>query len=342
MAGIDDLRQIGERFDREKGRPSDRSELEELHARYLSRKSGLLTLQLQRLRELRAEERPAFGQLANQLKRRIESELAEREAALAGEERSGSVETEALDVSLPGPRPRIGHRHPVTLTRRAIEDIFVALGYTVEDGPEVETTYHNFEALNIGPEHPSRDASDTFYISDDVVLRTQTSPVQIRTMERQPPPIRIICPGRVFRRDELDATHSPMFHQIEGLVVDDGVTFGDLKGTLELLHRQFFGERTRTRLRPSYFPFTEPSAEVDVSCVFCESRGCRVCKHTGWIEVMGAGMVHPAVYEYVGYDAARYSGFAFGLGVDRYAMLKYGIDDIPLLFQNDIRFLSQF
>lgn len=342
MAGIDDLRQIGERFDGEKARAADRSSLEELHARYLSRKSGLLTLEMQRLRELPADQRPAFGKLANRLKQRIESELAEREAALASEERSAREETEALDVSLPGSRPRIGHRHPITLARRAIEDIFLAMGYTVEDGPEVETTYNNFDALNIGPEHPSRDESDTFYISDDIVLRTQTSPVQIRTMERQPPPIRIICPGRVFRRDELDATHSPMFHQIEGLVVDEGISFGDLKGTLDLLHRQFFGERTRTRLRPSYFPFTEPSAEVDVSCVFCESRGCRVCKHTGWIEMMGAGMVHPAVYDCVGYDTARYSGFAFGLGIDRYAMLKYGIDDIPLLFQNDMRFLSQF
>ena len=216
------------------------------------------------------------------------------------------------------------------------------MGYTVEDGPEVETAYHNFEALNIPAGHPSRDESDTFYISDEILLRTQTSPVQVRTMERSRPPIRIICPGRVFRRDELDATHSPMFHQIEGLVVDEGISFADLKGTLELFNRQFFGEETRTRLRPSYFPFTEPSAEVDVSCIFCEGSGCRVCKHTGWIEVMGAGMVNPALYEYVDYDPERYSGFAFGAGIDRYAMLKYRIDDIPLLFQNDIRFLSQF
>jgi phenylalanyl-tRNA synthetase alpha chain len=342
MAGIDELRQIGEQFNRDKAAVTDRRSLGNLRTKFLSRKSGLLTLQLQALRQLPREERSEFGKLGNQLKQRIESELAQLEGSLSERERRDQIESETLDVSLPADAPRSGHRHPITLARAEMEQIFVAMGYTVEDGPEIETVYHNFEALNIPPEHPSRDPSDTFYVSDDVVLRTQTSPVQVRTMERQKPPIRIICPGRVFRRDELDATHSPMFHQIEALVVDEGITFADLKGTLELLHHQFFGEGTRTRLRPSYFPFTEPSAEVDVSCIFCSGSGCRVCKQTGWIEVMGAGMVNPALYEYVDYDSERYSGFAFGLGIDRYAMLKYGINDIPLLFQNDMRFLTQF
>ena len=342
MAGIDELRQIGEQFDRDKAAVTDGPSLGDLRTRYLSRKSGLLTLQLQALRELPKAKRSEFGKLGNQLKQRIESVLAELDASLTQRERQDQIESETLDVSLPADLPRIGRRHPITLARTEMEQIFVAMGYTVEDGPEIETTYYNFDALNIPPEHPSRDASDTFYISDDLCLRTQTSPVQVRTMERQKPPIRIICPGRVFRRDELDATHSPMFHQIEALVVDEGITFADLKGTLELLHRQFFGEGTRTRLRPSYFPFTEPSAEVDVSCVFCGGGGCRVCKQTGWIEVMGAGMVNPALYEYVDYDPERFSGFAFGLGIDRYAMLKYGINNIPLLFQNDMRFLNQF
>ena len=342
MAGTDELRRIGEQFDRDKASLSDRQSMDSLRAKYLSRKSGLLTLRLQALGELPKEERSEFGKDANRLKQRIESELKAIETALVERERKDRLAAETLDVSLPSPPPRIGHRHPITLARNEMEGIFVAMGYSVEDGPEVETTYYNFEALNIPPEHPSRDPSDTFYVSDDVVLRTQTSPVQIRTMEQRTPPIRIICPGRAFRRDQLDATHSPMFHQIEGLVVDEGITFADLKGTLELLHRQFFGEATRTRLRPSYFPFTEPSAEVDVSCIFCGGDGCRVCKQTGWIEVMGAGMVNPALYDYVNYDAERYSGFAFGLGIDRYAMLKYGISDMPLLFQNDMRFLSQF
>jgi phenylalanyl-tRNA synthetase alpha chain len=216
------------------------------------------------------------------------------------------------------------------------------MGYTVEDGPEIESTYYNFEALNIPSSHPARDPKDTFYISDDVVLRTHTSPVQIRTMEKMKPPVRIICPGRVYRRDAADATHTPMFHQIEGLFVDEGVTFSDLKGTLERFHKQFFGEKTETRFRPSFFPFTEPSAEVDLSCIFCDRSGCRVCKQSGWIEVMGSGMVNPKVLSVVNYDVEKYSGFAFGLGIDRYHMLKYGTGDIQLYFQNDFRFLEQF
>jgi phenylalanyl-tRNA synthetase alpha chain len=280
--------------------------------------------------------------VANELKTSIESALETLQAEVDDREKRSALDRETLDVTLPGSRRRIGHRHPLTIVRNHIEDIFISMGYTVEDGPEVESTYYNFEALNIPAAHPARDPKDTLYISDDLVLRTHTSPVQIRTMEKRQPPVRIICPGRVFRRDAADATHSPMFHQIEGLLVDEGITFSDLKGTLERFHKEFFGEKTRTRLRPSFFPFTEPSAEVDVSCIFCESAGCRICKQTGWIEVMGSGMVHPNVYSFVNYDAERYTGFAFGLGIDRYAMLKYGIGDIQLFFQNDMRFLEQF
>ncbi len=342
MTGIEHLREIGHRFEQEKESIQDERSLDEVRARYLSRKSGLLTLELQGLRQLPKEQRAEFGQLANEIRNRIESTLDEFAESLSASEQARRIQDETIDVSLPGERRRLGHRHPITLAREEIERIFVSMGYAVEDGPEVESTYYNFEALNIPAGHPARSSSDTFYVSDDVVLRTHTSPVQVRRMENAPPPVRIICPGRTFRHDDLDATHSPMFHQIEGLVVDEGITFGDLKGTLELFHRQFFGENTETRFRPSYFPFTEPSAEVDISCIFCEGHGCRVCKQTGWIELMGSGMVNPVVYGFVGYDPERYSGFAFGGGIDRYAMLKYQIADIPLLFQNDIRFLGQF
>ena len=342
MTGIEHLREIGHRFEQEKESIQDERSLDEVRARYLSRKSGLLTLELQGLRQLPKEQRAEFGQLANEIRNRIESTLDEFAESLAASEQARRIQDETIDVSLPGERRRLGHRHPITLAREEIERIFVSMGYAVEDGPEVESTYYNFEALNIPEGHPARSSSDTFYVSDDVVLRTHTSPVQVRRMENAPPPVRIICPGRTFRHDDLDATHSPMFHQIEGLVVDEGITFGDLKGTLELFHRQLFGENTETRFRPSYFPFTEPSAEVDISCIFCEGHGCRVCKQTGWIELMGSGMVNPVVYGFVGYDPERYSGFAFGGGIDRYAMLKYQIADIPLLFQNDIRFLGQF
>lgn len=334
------LRLLSSQFDRDKESISDRESLEEVRIRYLSRKSGSLTLALQSLPTLPKEERRDFGRAANKLKQRIESELEALEEAL---DRGGSgPQQPVLDVTLPGFSPPLGHRHPITLVREEMERIFVAMGYTVEEGPEVETTYYNFEALNIPEGHPARNDSDTFYVSANLLLRTHTSPVQVRTMEKRKPPVRIVCPGRVFRRDDLDATHSPMFHQFEGLVVDEGITFGDLKGTLELFHSEFFGPGTKTRFRPSYFPFTEPSAEVDISCIFCNQKGCRVCKQTGWIELGGSGMVNPALYGFVGYDPERYSGFAFGGGIDRYAMLKYQINDIPVLFQNDLRFLEQF
>jgi len=340
--GIGQLRSIEDQFDRECASVSDLRSLEDIRNRYLSRKSGLLTTQLQNLRNIPATERAAFGQAANQVKGKIESALEQLEARLSTAEKNAALERERLDVTLPGNRRRLGHQHPLTKVRREIEEIFVAMGYAVEDGPEVETTYYNFEALNIPASHPARDPKDTFYVSDDVVLRTHTSPVQIRTMEKMKPPVRIICPGRVYRRDAADATHTPMFHQVEGLFVDEGVTFSDLKGTLERFHKQFFGEKTETRFRPSFFPFTEPSAEVDLSCIFCDRSGCRVCKQTGWIEVMGAGMVNPKVLSFVDYDPEKYAGFAFGLGIERYHMLKYGIGDIQLYYQNDFRFLEQF
>jgi phenylalanyl-tRNA synthetase alpha chain len=339
---IGQLRSIELQFDRDRESVADLRSLEELRNRYLARKSGLLTSQLQNVRNVPQAERAEFGRVANEVKSKVEAALEALQQTIAVAEKASALERERLDVTLPGSRRRIGHRHPLTSAREEIEDIFVAMGYTVEDGPEVEEAYYNFEALNIPPGHPARDPKDTFYISDDTVLRTHTSPVQVRTMERMKPPVRIICPGRVYRRDAADATHTPMFHQFEGLLVDEGITFADLKGTLERFHKQYFGEKTETRLRPSFFPFTEPSAEVDISCVFCNRSGCRVCKHSGWIELMGSGMVNPRLYGFVNYDATRYTGFAFGGGIERYHALKHNINDIQLYYQNDMRFLEQF
>lgn len=340
--GIDQLRSIEEQFDRDCSSVVDSRSLEDIRTRYLSRKSGLLSIQLQSLRQLPGDQRAEFGRVANEIKSKIEAGLDALHTAILEREKQTALEREDLDVTLPGNHRRVGNRHPLTTVRKEIEDIFVSMGYTVEDGPEVENTYYNFEALNFPSGHPAHDPRDTFYVGEGLILRTHTSPVQVRTMEKTPPPVRIICPGRVFRRDAFDPTHSPMFHQVEGLYVDEGVTFADLKGTLERFHKQFFGESTRTRLRPSFFPFVEPGAEVDVSCVFCDGTGCRVCKGTGWIEVMGSGMVHPNLYGFVNYDAEKYTGFAFGGGIERYAMLKYNINDLQLFFQNDLRFLEQF
>ena len=340
--GIGKLRAIERQFDRDRISVADLKSLEDIRTRYLSRKAGLLTLELQSLGKLPKDQRAEFGRVANDVQLPIEAALDTLQATIAEREKQTALGREALDVTLPGNRRRVGHRHPLTIIRNEIEDIFVSMGYTVEDGPEVETTYYNFDALNFPAGHPARDPRDTFYVSENMILRTHTSPVQVRTMEKIQPPVRIICPGRVFRRDAFDPTHSPMFHQVECLVVDEGITFADLKGTLERFHKRFFGEKTKTRLRPSFFPFVEPGAEVDVSCVFCDGSGCRVCKGTGWIEVMGAGMVHPNLYQFVNYDADKYTGFAFGGGIDRYAALKYNINDLQLFFQNDIRFLGQF
>ena len=340
--GTGRLRAIEQKFNSELASVHDARSLEDIRTRYLSRKSGLLTTQLQNLGELPKDQRAEFGRVANQLKSKIEAALDTLQTTIFEREKQSALERETLDVTLPGNRRRIGHRHPLTIVWKEIEDIFISMGYSVEDGPEIESTYYNFDALNFPVGHPARDPRDTFYVGENMILRTHTSPVQVRTMEKVQPPVRIICPGRVFRRDAFDPTHSPMFHQVECLVVDEGITFSDLKGTLERFHKQFFGEKTKTRLRPSFFPFVEPGAEVDISCVFCDGSGCRVCKGTGWIEVMGAGMVNPNLYGFVNYDAEKYTGFAFGGGIDRYAMLKYNINDLQLFFQNEMRFLQQF
>src|SRR5204863_1763130 len=282
-----------------------------------------------------------FGQQVNEISAQGEWEIARMTDQFAAEAETLALERDKIDVSLPGTRPRQGHLHPITLVRQRIEDVFVSMGYSVEDGPEIETSFYNFDALNIPAGHPARDSADTFYVSEDLALRSQTSTVQIHTMERQRPPIRVIAPGRVFRRDTPDPTHNPMFFQLEGLNVDRGITLADLKGTLQQFVERMFGANLRTRFRPSYFPFTEPSAEVDFSCYVCDGAGCRVCKGSGWIELGGCGMVHPNVLETVGIDTEAFTGFAFGLGIDRMAALMFGIDDIRLLFENDVRFIEQ-
>lgn len=314
----------------------DRDALQAIQVRVLGRK-GLLTQRLRAIASLPPEQRPEAGREANRVKERLLEALA---AALQACEEAAPA-AGGIDVTLPGRMEPRGRLHPITRVTEEICAIFSRMGFERVEGPEVETDYYNFEALNIPKNHPARDMQDTFFVSADVVLRTHTSPLQVRTMERRRPPVRVIAPGRVFRRDS-DQTHTPMFHQVEGLWVDEGVSFGDLKGTLTAFVHRMFDEETRLRFRPSFFPFTEPSAEVDIGCVICRGRGCRVCKGTGWLEILGSGMVHPAVFENVGYDPARVSGFAFGLGVERVAMLKYGIDDLRRFFENDLRFLSQF
>ncbi len=316
---------------------TDRQAVEDIRVRYLGRK-GAVTRFLRNISDLPADQRPVAGKQANQCKKLLEK--ACKEAA----ENLETVEEPAvagIDVSLPGRPAPSGSLHPITQINQRICDIFTQMGFDIAEGPEVELDYYNFEALNFPKDHPARDMQDTFFVSDDIVLRTHTSPLQIRTMEKQQPPVRIIMPGKVYRCDS-DLTHTPMFHQVEGLLVDENVSFGDLKGTLTAFVHQMFDEQTSLRFRPGFFPFTEPSAEVDILCVMCRGKGCRVCSQTGWLEILGSGMVHPALYENVGYDADRYTGFAFGMGVDRIAMLKFGIDDIRKFFENDIRFLSQF
>jgi phenylalanyl-tRNA synthetase alpha chain len=312
------------------------AEVQEISVRYLGRK-GRITQFLRGISSLPVEERPGAGKRANEVKVALEAACEATLERLA----AAGADDDRIDVSLPGRMPSPGHLHPLTRITREICDIFVRMGFAVAEGPEVETDYYNFEALNIPPDHPARDMQDTFYISDNIVLRTQTSPMQIRTMEIQQPPVRIIAPGKVYRCDS-DLTHTPMFSQVEGLLVDENVSFGDLKGTLTAFVHQMFDPETDLRFRPSFFPFTEPSAEVDIRCVMCRGGGCRVCSGTGWLEILGAGMVHPAVFENVGYDTDRYSGFAFGMGVERITMLKYGVDDIRKYFDNDFRFLRQF
>ncbi len=315
-------------------------EIESLRVDILGRK-GNLTVLLKGLADLPREEKPVIGKLANQIKEQIQKALIEAHRILDGAERERQIIAGAVDVTLPGRRLPRGTVHPVTRVTDDVCSIFKRLGFSVVQGPEVEIDYYNFEALNIPKDHPARQMQDTFYISDDVVLRTHTSPVQVRVMEGQEPPVKIIAPGRVYRCDS-DLTHTPMFDQIEGLLVDKQVTFADLKGILVTFLHAFFGSKAGVRFRPSYFPFTEPSAEVDIECVMCKGKGCRVCGRTGWLEILGCGMVDPAVYKFVDYDPEKYSGFAFGMGVERLAMLRYGIDDLRLFFANDLRFLKQF
>jgi len=317
------------------------AELDAIRVKYLGKK-GMLTGILRGMGQLSAEERPIIGALANTIREEVESYIEERSRLLKEKELFEKLANEKLDVTLPANKKKIGRLHPITQVENKMKEIFLGMGFEIVEGPEVESAYNNFDALNAPADHPSRDYTDTFYINASTLLRTQTSPVQIRTMQDKKPPIRIISPGRVYRFDEVDATHSPMFHQLEGLVIDKNITMGDLKGTLALFAKSMFGENTKTRFRPHNFPFTEPSAEVDVSCFVCGGKGCRLCKGEGWIEILGAGMVHPNVLAGCGIDPEVYSGFAFGVGIERVGLLKYRIDDMRLLYENDMRFLQQF
>ncbi|WP_251497801.1 phenylalanine--tRNA ligase subunit alpha [Otoolea muris] len=315
--------------------------LNEIRVAYLGKK-GELTSVLKSMKNVAPEDRPRVGQMVNDARAAIEARLEETRLALARRARQEQLKREVIDVTLPAKKSRVGHSHPNTIALKEVERIFVGMGYEVVEGPEIEYDLYNFEKLNIPANHPAKDEQDTFYINKDIVLRTQTSPVQARVMEQGKLPIRMIAPGRVFRSDEVDATHSPSFHQVEGLVIDKCITFSDLKGTLAEFAREMFGEDTRVKFRPHHFPFTEPSAEMDVSCFKCGGKGCRFCKGSGWIEILGCGMVHPHVLEMCGIDPESYSGFAFGVGLERIALLKYEIDDMRLLYENDIRFLTQF
>ena len=320
---------------------SSADSLNDLRVRYLGKK-GLLTEVLKGMKDVSAEERPRVGQLVNDARKEIENNLDSMRTEFENRLMQARLQAEEIDVTLPGKKNALGHSHPNNVILRQVEDIFVGMGYEVVSGPEIEYDYYNFEALNIPANHPAKDEQDTFYINNDILLRTQTSSVQIHEMERGVLPIRMIAPGRVFRADEVDATHSPSFHQIEGLVIDKEITFADLKGTLDEFAKRFFGPDTRTKFRPHHFPFTEPSAEVDVSCFKCGGKGCRFCKGEGWIEILGCGMVHPHVLEMAGIDPDVYSGFAFGMGLERLTLLKCEIDDMRLLYENDMRFLKQF
>ncbi len=319
----------------------DLSKLNEVRVSVLGKK-GELTSVLKSMKDVAAEERPKVGQMVNDVRSEIENMLEEAKNAMEAALREAKLKAEVLDVTLPAKKNNVGHRHPNTIALEEVERIFIGMGYEVVEGPEVEYQDYNFTKLNIPEGHPARDEQDTFFINSQICLRSQTSPVQARTMEKGKLPIRMIAPGRVFRSDEVDATHSPSFHQIEGLVIDKNITFADLKGTLEEFARELFGENTRTKFRPHHFPFTEPSAEVDVSCFKCGGKGCRFCKGSGWIEILGCGMVHPHVLEMCGIDPKEYTGFAFGVGLERIALLKYEIDDMRLLYENDTRFLKQF
>ena len=316
-------------------------ELDAVRVKYLGKK-GELTAVLKTMGKLSPEERPKVGQMANEVRELITADLEKRNELLKAAQQEMKLKAETIDVTLPGTKVEIGHKHPLSIVLDEVKEIFLGMGFEVVGGPEVEWDYYNFEALNIPKDHPARDTQDTFYITENMLLRTQTSGVQIRTMENKKPPIRMIAPGRVFRSDAVDATHSPMFHQIEGMAIDEGITMGDLKGTLETFAKKLYGEQTKIRLRPHHFPFTEPSCEIDVSCFKCGGCGCSMCKGEGWIEILGGGMVHPKVLRTGGIDPEKYSGFAFGVGLERIAMFRFGLDDMRLLYENDVRFLDQF
>lgn len=335
-----DINDIKKSFSDELNSVSAVSDLQQLRVKYLG-KRGVVTEKLKLLSKISEDERPAYGKSINEIKTFIEAGIDSKESAIKIIELNKKLISEAIDFTLPGEYTLPGKAHPISRVLKEITDIFTGMGFDIEVGPEVELDYYNFEALNIPKDHPARDMQDTFYINDDVLLRTHTSPVQVRTMERKKPPLKFIVPGKVYRCD-ADVTHSPMFHQVEGLMVDTDIAFSDLKGVLGIFFHRIFGKDTPVRFRPSFFPFTEPSAEVDIGCILCKGSGCRVCKGSGWLEVMGAGMVNPRVFEMAGYDPEIYSGFAFGMGVERITMLKYAIDDLRLFFENDIRFLRQF
>ena len=336
-AGLEELRSKAEA---ELEAAETKEELLALRVKYLGRK-GLLTSILRGLSSVPEEERPAIGQLSNEIKEGLSAKIDDAVNKIELMLKDQMLLAEKIDVTLPGRTGHFGSLHPISKIKEEICEIFRGLGFSVVEGPEIETDYYNFEALNIPKDHPARDMQDTFYVSDNIVLRTHTSPVQVRVMQKQQPPVRIICPGKVYRCDS-DISHTPMFHQIEGLLVDKGVSFSDLKGVLTSFARQVFGEDTALRFRPSFFPFTEPSAEVDIQCVMCRGEGCRVCGQSGWLEILGSGMVHPEVFRTVGYDPDEVTGFAFGMGLERIAMLKYGVSDIRLFYENDLRFLQQF
>lgn len=337
MNGLEELKEIIE------NKLSSIKSIEDLNnvRPYLLGRKGVFSEHIERIKHLDKEEKKTYGQRLNTLKLETENRLKELKATLEEKEREATERLSWIDITLPGKIPVVGNTHPITKVFYEIIEIFASLGFSVAEGPDIELDYYNFEALNIPPHHPARDMQDTFYIKEGIVLRTHTSPVQVRVMEAQLPPVRIISPGAVYRCDN-DISHTPMFHQVEGLMVDKGIRFSDLKGILTIFIHEIFGDDTSLRFRPSYFPFTEPSAEVDIRCVICKGKGCRVCKDTGWLEILGSGMVHPQVFRNVGYDPEEISGFAFGMGVERIAMLKYGIDDIRQFYYNDLRFLSQF
>jgi len=337
---VDDLLSLRQSFLAEIDTVSAIAELQQLKAKYTGRK-GLVTAQMKALSSVPPGKKPAFGKAVNELRDFVEQTIEQKEIVFKEAEKQKRLLSEKIDITLPGKPCLSGKTHPLNKVLDEIKDIFLPMGFSIQEGPEIELDYYNFEALNMPKHHPARDMQDTFYVSDDVVLRTHTSPVQVRVMEKKKPPLKIIAPGKVYRCD-ADISHTPMFHQVEGLMVDTDISFSDLKGVLGLFIHSFFGENTPVRFRPSYFPFTEPSAEVDIGCIFCAGKGCRVCKTTGWLEVMGCGMVNPRVFEMSGYDPDEFTGFAFGMGVERLTMLKYAIDDIRLFYENDLRFLKQF